>query len=158
MTAKRFPKFSRLPKELQCMICVSQWKMAVVEENKDRVLCLHDDTQRIIATPSRLLAPSPVFRTTKDSRYIALMVYSTSLTIVKTDCHALAQDPSMYPCEAVGTLRISWEHDIFLLGFAFRDFRTVYPSGYYEVPVPVGVCDNFASTKIPDSDLEKSRT
>lgn len=72
-------------------------------------MCIHNNTHRIIPNASRLLAPSPVFSATKESRVIAKMVYSTPLTIFKTpSLNALIKGPELDPCEAAGTIRISW--------------------------------------------------
>ncbi|KAK8078878.1 hypothetical protein PG994_002685 [Apiospora phragmitis] len=83
VAAQHFPQFSHLPKEIQFMI----WKLAVIEENKGRILCLHKDTN--------------LFRTTKESRSIATMVYSTLIAIVETHCDAMVVKPRMDQCEAL---------------------------------------------------------
>ncbi|KAK8112916.1 hypothetical protein PG984_013442 [Apiospora sp. TS-2023a] len=144
MALDDFPQFTRLPKELQHEV----WKLAVVEENKGRILCLHKDTNRVIPTMSRLLAPSPVFRVTQQSRFIAKMVYSTPLTIVKTPPHrkALEEHFSTENCDEVGTIRISWEHDTFLLGYGFSDFR-------FFSEIMLG--GRFTTAPMADDDLKK---
>lgn len=110
------------------------------------MLCLNKDTNRVILTNSRLLAPSPVFSASKESRVIALMVYSTPLTVVKTHCKALEEHFSTEKCDEVGVIRISWEHDTFMLGVGFADFRSVSE---------LILGGRYATTTIADGDLKK---
>ncbi|KAK8000975.1 hypothetical protein PG991_013197 [Apiospora marii] len=143
MASDDFPQFTRLPKEIQHEV----WKLAVVEENKGRIISLHEDTHRLVPTKSCLLAPSPVFSTTKESRSIAKLVYSTPIAVFKTQRdNTLQEDPDMSQCEEVGKIRISWEHDTFLLGLGFDHFRLCAGA-----PVP----SRFTSTNLTGNDLKK---
>ncbi|KAK7911834.1 hypothetical protein PG985_014315 [Apiospora marii] len=143
MASDDFPQFLRLPKEIQHMV----WKIAVVEENKNRIICLLADTQCVVPTKSRLLAPSPVFSATKESRAIAKMVYSTRLAIVSTFHNTPVVKQDHNECTAVGAIRISLEHDIFLIGLGFSDFD--------KMPDFRGISKMFTSSKLESTDIKK---
>ncbi|KAK8042918.1 hypothetical protein PG994_013401 [Apiospora phragmitis] len=81
-TLTGFCKFSELPKELQRMV----WERAVLEDNKDRIVPVAFDTERIVLT-HELRNPSPVFKVCQLARVAATSLYDKRIPMVKFHMH-----------------------------------------------------------------------